>query len=379
MMKVEGRNRHLRTSHALAGVAALFVAIASVSQAAEVHLRRDCRCTGALVTLGDVAEIYSNNPREKAQLAAVELFPAPSAGSSRLVRLREVQDVLTQRGVDLRQCRLSGASSVNVVASAPQTTVRATPKRNVQGEAESNIVEYLNRVAGFAQWQVRLNITGDLQRAMSGGEQIVRINGGRDPWVGSQRFTIVVSDGTATRDLPIVANVQRAMVVVVPVRALSRGQIIQASDVQLQTIESSANYPNALASIQQAIGQETTRALPANRPMQRGDTRAPLLVTKGSVVTVFARSPGIQVRTSAKALEDGARDDVIKLQRLDDRHEHYVARVVGHKEVEILAGSPRVESPAAQRPLSNTPRADTNRLGKTEQPSIFSLRVLPSN
>ena len=352
----------------------------AASQAAEVHLRGECRCAGALVTLGDVADIYSNSEIEKAELSRVELFPAPAEGSSRSVRLREIQDILAQRGVDLRRCRLGGASTVQIIKAAVQNSNTAAPGPSVKQQVESRIASYLTTVDSFADWQVTANVTGDLQRALASGKRITNVTGGREPWVGSQRFTVTVADGNATQELPVVTNVQRPLAVVVPVRPLSRGRVVQASDVQVQSITSSANYANAIECVEQAIGQEDTRTLSAGRPLSRGDIRPAVLVTKNSIVTVFARSPGIQVRTSAKALEDGARDDVIKLQSLEDRNEQFVARVTAHKEVEILAGSPRIE-PSVQRNSTMNTNArphDTNRLGTTQRPSVFGLRVAPN-
>ncbi|MCA9268982.1 MAG: hypothetical protein KDA41_10955, partial [Planctomycetales bacterium] len=65
---------------------------------AEVHLRRDCQCESSLVRLGDVADVFAADEAERAALADIELFPAPAAGRTRLVRSRDVQELLAQRG-----------------------------------------------------------------------------------------------------------------------------------------------------------------------------------------------------------------------------------------------------------------------------------------
>ena len=374
-MKDEGRNRTL-----VAAALALITIVSAASRAAELHLRRDCRCDGALVTVGDVADVYSNDDAEAAQLAAIELFPAPAKGQSRLVRPREIQDVLAQRGVDLRRCRMSGASAVNIQGAPSARTAGAAANDSVKQNIESRISEYLQHIDSLAAWQVTANVTGELQRTLADGGTIQQISGGRDPWVGSQRFTVTVVDNGTQRDLPVIANVQRPFAVVVPIRPLPRGRVVQASDLQLQTTNSSSAGANSLSHVDHAVGQETTRALPAGRPLQKSDVRPAVLVSRNAVVTVFARSPGIQVRTSAKALEDGSRDDVIKLQSLNDRDEHFLARVTAYTEVEILAGSPRVETPVIGNtaPLRiNNPTTNTNRLGTTQRPSAFGLRVAP--
>ncbi len=69
--------------------------------AAELRLKAQCTPAAAIVTLGDVADIASADARQSATLAAIELFPAPAAGEEKVVRVREIQDLLLLRGVNL--------------------------------------------------------------------------------------------------------------------------------------------------------------------------------------------------------------------------------------------------------------------------------------
>ena len=54
------------------------------------------------------------------------------------------------------------------------------------------------------------------------------------------------------------------------------------------------------------------------------------------MVTVFARASGIQVRTTARAREEGSRGDLIMVESLTDRS-RYFARVTGIQEVDVYA------------------------------------------
>ena len=87
-----------------------------IAAAAELRLRAQCNPAGPVVTLGDVAEIDSADARQTAALAAIELFPAPTAAEQRIVRVREIQDLLLLRGVNLTEHRFSGSSEVTVQA-----------------------------------------------------------------------------------------------------------------------------------------------------------------------------------------------------------------------------------------------------------------------
>ncbi len=74
---------------------------------AELQLRARCQPQGAVVTLGDVAEVIAADRREAESLAAVELFTAPAAGQQRVVRLRDLQDLLATRQINMAEHRFS--------------------------------------------------------------------------------------------------------------------------------------------------------------------------------------------------------------------------------------------------------------------------------
>ena len=139
--------------------------------------------------------------------------------------------------------------------------------------------------------------------------------------------------------------------------------------MQLQTRRGEA-IDGAATELDAVIGKQLTRPMPKGAAIPVAELQSPQLVRKNEVVTVYARTRGVQVRTSARAMESGARGDVIALESLLDRNAHFTARVVGTKEVEVLAGSPLVTSPtvvapaAAMAPPANAARG-----------SVFGLRV----
>ena len=84
------------------------------------------------------------------------------------------------------------------------------------------------------------------------------------------------------------------------------------------------------------MGRETTRAIGPGQSIDDGSLRQPLLVRKGDAVTVYTRSPGLQVRTTGRAREDGSRGELISIESMLNR-QTFLARVTGSQEVEIYA------------------------------------------
>jgi hypothetical protein len=78
------------------------------------------------------------------------------------------------------------------------------------------------------------------------------------------------------------------------------------------------------------------------------------LVRRGEAVTVCSRAQGVCVRTMAKALEDGGRDELIMLESLENKN-RFSARIVGPQEAEVRATGfhlPRIAStPAPPTPI----------------------------
>lgn len=99
-------------------ILSLVTLMCGIGHAAEFRLRNRCQSRGPLVTLGDVAEIVAVDSRQAASLGAIELFPAPASSRQHYLSLRELQDLLLSRGVNLSEHRFSGANQVAVEAAS---------------------------------------------------------------------------------------------------------------------------------------------------------------------------------------------------------------------------------------------------------------------
>ena len=92
----------------------LLILAAWSADAAEVRLKSEAVCSGAIVRLKDVAEIVSADENEAAALAELQLFPVPSVGKPRFVRQGEIRELLALSDVNLKAVSLSGAEKLVV-------------------------------------------------------------------------------------------------------------------------------------------------------------------------------------------------------------------------------------------------------------------------
>ena len=63
----------------------------------------------------DVADVYATDPDEAKALGDIDLVAAPPDGQKRFLPLREIQDLLVLRGLNLREHRFTGASQVKII------------------------------------------------------------------------------------------------------------------------------------------------------------------------------------------------------------------------------------------------------------------------
>jgi flagella basal body P-ring formation protein FlgA len=324
--------------------------------AAELRLRAQYTVEGPLVRLGDVAEIVGGDRAESDSLAATELFPAPAAREQRSLGVRELQDLLLLRGVNLAQHQFTGSSQVLVLGRAPAeraatASLPAGMVRRAQRRVCEAVLKYLgDHVSAQKAWDVQAEVSEDQVRLLLlEPARAITVSGGQPPWTGQQRFTLSIDAAQGPARLAVDAKVGVRAPAVVTVNALARGTVIREGDVELQQTASADGAAGALRSLEDAIGRETVRAVPAGKVLTTDALRTPPWVRRGEVVTVYARTAGIQIRTAARARDDGSQGDLVSVQSLLDRSTFY-ARVSGIREVEVFARSPRVETAEAGGP-----------------------------
>ena len=337
--------------------------------AAEIRFNSECRPEAAVVTLGDLATIHALDQDTVDKLASLELFPSPPPDGRRFVDVRQIQDMLFRRGVNLAEHQLSGSSRIAVLGATPSTEVERpdSPSASTMGRANARVsqavVRYLRETASAAKpWTVDVTLDEHQIRLTTGPRCSISVRGGMDPWLGPQRFEVTVDSGGESSTFQIDADVALPPEVVIAVRALPRGAVISAADVRPEPVVASDTSGDQFYRIEDVIGLETTTAVGAGRPLTRKAVRQPLLIRRGDVVAIFARAAGISVRVMARARDDGSLGDAVAVESMLDR-ETYYARVSGLRQAEVFAQPVRAQPTAASTRSAGKDTAWTNGLG----------------
>jgi flagella basal body P-ring formation protein FlgA len=309
-------------------------------------------------------------------------MPAPPAGSERFLNKREVEDLLAAHGYDLREFQMEGAVQVAIRTSGPKANdqpivpsnqpmnrhaailaghVDGTPAVAGDASAAARQRDEMNRtIANFLEtqtgrtgsWQVICNFAERHVALLQAATSPLVCQGGREPWVGRQRFVISFTTAQGDVQIPVYAEVaNESAQVAVAVRPIARGEVITAADVEMQSLETAPTTGRrpVIESLEQLVGMEARQAIQMGDVILTDNVQAPLLVKRGEEVSVVSQSGGIRVRTTARARQDGSRGQLVQVESLESK-ERYDVRVVGVREAAIFsyASVNYAEPPAKQ-------------------------------
>jgi len=102
--------------------------------------------------------------------------------------------------------------------------------------------------------------------------------------------------------------------VVVPAHDIVRGETISDSDLVMQTVAPDRMRPGVITSFADLAGHEARRLLHAGEPVRNEDVRMPVLVAKGSTVTMTFNEPGISLTAIGRAMGEGGLGETVAVE-----------------------------------------------------------------
>jgi flagella basal body P-ring formation protein FlgA len=152
-----------------------------------------------------------------------------------------------------------------------------------------------------------------------------------------KRFSAIVEvpdDRASHRRIQVTGSVYEVLNVPVLARSIQRGETIRARDLDFVKKRSKAIGRNTIVDMSQIVGKTPRRYLQAGKPIRMADLRMPVLVAKGKLVTLTLKNPRMLITAQGKALEDGAKGDVVRVTNTRSR-QTVQGVVMGHNRVVI--------------------------------------------
>lgn len=148
--------------------------------------------------------------------------------------------------------------------------------------------------------------------AQAGGvvvEDVARDRSGRG---FAARLAAVDGDGAVSRQI-VTGRVHRLARVPVLARPIGRDEVIAAADVEWLRLKASRLGSSIIVDPGDLIGLSARRALRPGVPVRASQVRRPVVVAKGSQVTLFLHGPGLALSARGRALEDGGRGETVRV------------------------------------------------------------------
>jgi flagella basal body P-ring formation protein FlgA len=145
--------------------------------------------------------------------------------------------------------------------------------------------------------------------------------------IGSRRMTLITRvDGevVANQSIRVVLNARAQ--VVVTTKDIKRGESLTSADLSLAQQDIS-DLEEPFFAMDNLIGKQLKRTLRQGQPLQRNQVEFPPMITRGERVTIQASNPGIMLKASGEARQNGELGEMIRVRNIGSQRE-VLCRVV---------------------------------------------------
>src|SRR5262249_46397138 len=160
----------------------------------------------------------------------------------------------------------------------------------------------------------------------------------------TRRFDVafdLAGSATGRHTLRVTGALVETTEAVIPLRAIAPGEVLKASDVMVER-----RPKTDAAAIEEVLGLAAKRALKPGQIIRASDLMKPELVARNETVTISYEIPGMVLTIRGKALDAGAKGDLINV--LNPQSNRTIqATVTGPGRVIVTANSTRIVSNAA--------------------------------
>ena len=133
--------------------------------------------------------------------------------------------------------------------------------------------------------------------------------------------TLMLPGSAAMRLKPvrITGQMVETVDVIVPLRAINRGEIIQAADLGTERRPREGTGSDVVVETSAAIGKSARRPLASGQVMRTTDLQRQEIVARNEVVTVMYEAPGLMLSMRGRAQEAGAQGDIISVMNIQSK------------------------------------------------------------
>ena len=136
-------------------------------------------------------------------------------------------------------------------------------------------------------------------------------------WGRASLALIVRVDDRVVKNIPLNVEVEALADVVVAVRAMERGMVLEKGDVALQKRDMATVPGRTCRNLEEVIGKRVRVGLRGNYPIRSDYLERLPLVKRGQLVTIIAENDKFRITSSGRVKGNGAEGDTVQVQGLN--------------------------------------------------------------
>jgi flagellar basal body P-ring formation protein FlgA len=107
--------------------------------------------------------------------------------------------------------------------------------------------------------------------------------------------------------------------VVKTTRLVKKGEMLSKENIKIENIKTELSLENAIRSIEDATGYETSRNLPRGKIVTQNFIKKPALVNKGDKILILAEKGGMKITAPGILKEDGFADAMVEVLNIESK------------------------------------------------------------
>lgn len=282
-----------------------------------IYLKDFAWIEGPSVQLGEIAEIDGNEELVE-KLKKIRIASAPPLGKSRVINRDYIWVRLYQSKIKAQELIFQGAKEVEITVLS----------NSIEEEQVLRAIE--DSLSTFLKEEEREGMEMEIGRMAFSFPLVVPVGELKlqgeisSSSFNSSRLTILMQiyiNENLYHTLSIPLKIKIFKEVVVVTRNLHTDHTFTREDIRKEKILINVNKQDEewLCDLQEVLGKRLLRNISAGTPLKKEILGPPLLINRGSLVTLFIEGRNIRIHAQGKALEKGGKGEIIKVLNIDSQ------------------------------------------------------------
>lgn len=299
---------------------------ALAAQGVVLQLPENATVVGPQISLGEIAEVISDDKTTADRLRRMTVGKAAPAGDKVRVTLGYLKVALRREGYNLQVFSFGGAETVEVL-----TQSQAFDPAALLPHVKAFILDETGETPGNVD--VKLEGLGK-KITLPAGEVTSKF---RPSFTGQYEGTVFLTaelavDGRLVRVLPIRAVVDVFHPAVTVVKRVDKGVKFTRNNVALVRTPSSKMIKGCFRQLEPVLGRTAATRLEPGSVLRVNDLYDPPAIQHGEVVQAVVEKGNVELSVQVRAIEDGKAGDSIRVENTDT-HKLLRGKVLDEKTV----------------------------------------------